>query len=52
MLNIKMSKEDYSNLKIFLDRVNLTGKETLAFVSIMQKLSEAKPCEECKKEVR
>lgn len=45
MVNITLTEQDFNNLRIFLERVNLTGKEVIAFVSIMQSLSEAKPLE-------
>lgn len=50
MLKILLQKEDFANLKVFLDRVNLTGKEVPAYLSIMQKLSEAEIVDDKKKE--
>ena len=45
MMCIKMHEQDYKNLQAFLARVNLTGKESLAYVSIIQALSNAEPLE-------
>lgn len=58
MVNITLTEQDFNNLRIFLERVNLTGKEVIAFVSIMQSLSKAEPLElpevtnDSKKEVK
>lgn len=38
MYNIKMKKVTLDNLKLFLDRVTLTGKEVPAYVEILQAL--------------
>ena len=57
MMYIEIHEQDYKNLQAFLERVNLTGKESLAYVSIIQTLSNAKPLnveqdKEDKKEVK
>ena len=50
MLKVLLSNEDLSNLKVFLERVNLVGKEVPAYLNIMQNLSLAEVIDE-KKEV-
>lgn len=42
MLLIRLTKEDLNNLKVFLDRVDLKGKEVLPFVNILKAIQEAK----------
>ena len=48
MLKVSLSDEDFSNLKVFLDRVNLIGKEVPAYLNIMQNLSLAEVIDEKK----
>ena len=50
MMCIEMSEQDYRNLQAFLERVTLTGKESLAYVSIMQSLLGARPLDSKDKE--
>ena len=50
MMYIEMSEQDYRNLQAFLERVTLTGKESLAYVSIMQSLLGARPLDSKDKE--
>ena len=42
MYKILMTQQDINNLKIFLERVNMTGKEVSAYVNILKAISEAK----------
>lgn len=48
MINITLTEQDFNNLRIFLERVNLTGKEVPAYLNIMQNLSEAEVIDEKK----
>lgn len=48
MLKVLLSNEDLSNLKVFLERVNLVGKEVPAYLNIMQNLSLAEIIDEKK----
>lgn len=41
-----MTVQEINNLKIFLDRVNLTGKEVMAYNLILKAIHEAEPIEE------
>ena len=50
MMCIEMSEQDYKNLQVLLERVTLTGKESLAYVSIMQSLLDARPLDSKDKE--
>lgn len=53
MLKILLENEDFANLKVFLERVEMTGKEVPAYISIMQKLSEVSEMEKVEmKEVK
>ena len=36
--NIKLTAEEYSNLKVFLARVDLKGAEVPAFIEIVQQI--------------
>ena len=48
MINITLTEQDFNNLRIFLERVNLTGKEVPAYLNIMQNLSLAEVIDEKK----
>ena len=50
MLKVLLSNEDFSNLKVFLERVNLVGKEVPAYLNIMQNLSLAEVIDEKKED--
>lgn len=50
MLKVLLSNEDLSNLKVFLERVNLVGKEVPAYLNIMQNLSLAEVIDEKKED--
>ena len=41
MLVVKLNEQDLNNLKVFLDRVELKGKEVLPFINIIKALNEA-----------
>lgn len=45
MYNVTLSEQDLNNLKIFLERVTLTGKEVLAYNLIIKSIYDAKPTE-------
>lgn len=49
MFTIKLSKQDLTNLKIFLERVDLKGKEVLPYTMIVKAVNEAKEEEQPKK---
>ena len=49
MYTIKMNEIDYKNLVAFLQRVQLTGKEVLAYNMVLKSVLDAKP-EPVKKE--
>ena len=38
---VKLTKEELSNLAVFLERINLTGKEVPAYIKIIQAIQEA-----------
>lgn len=42
MYIVKVTEQDLNNLKIFLDRVDLKGKEVIPFVNILKAIQEAK----------
>lgn len=46
---IKMSEQELNNLKVFLERVTLSGKEVMAYSLILKAIQEAKKVEEVKK---
>lgn len=46
---IKLEEHSLNDLKIFLDRVTLTGKEVMAYNMIIKAVHEAKKVEEVKK---
>lgn len=50
MYIIKMNEIDYKNLVAFLERVQLTGKEVLAYNMVLKSVLDAKPSEPVKKE--
>jgi len=45
MYTIILNKEDLENLKVFLARTNLSGKEVAAFNKIINTISNAKELE-------
>ena len=42
MYIVKVTEQDLNNLKIFLERVDLKGKEVIPFVNILKAIQEAK----------
>lgn len=48
MYTIKMNEIDYKNLIAFLERVQLTGKEVLAYNMVLKSVLDAKPSEPVK----
>lgn len=48
LYTIHLPEHDLNNLKVFLSRVNLTGKEVPAFNQLIKSIYEAKPEENIK----
>lgn len=46
MVIIELNEEELNNLKLFMERVTLNGKEVPAYLAIMKKLFEGKKLEE------
>lgn len=46
MLTIKLTDQDRNNLVAFLERVDMKGKEALAYLRILQALEQAEELEE------
>lgn len=42
MYNMRLTQQDLNNLKLFLDRVDLKGKEVLPFINLLKAISEAR----------
>lgn len=45
MYKIELTQQDLNNLKIFLSRTTLSGKEALGFVKLADKIENAKVVE-------